>query len=274
MCSACTKGVWFCTNCDHYFCEACCDAHNEHRIFREHVLIEVPQPAVFCEKHYKDYTLFCCKCNIILCFTCFASGECRGHDIQELHKVVPEKEKHLQNVRQEMVRLMEKFDAIALSKHAANLRMKQLLKQCDIVRKHYENIIYKIKVQEFEVLCSLQQAIADLQEYQEMYECKDEAKKMSESISRALKLGDLDIVSTSLTIGDKDLNVLINTMDTILDSQALNMSMRFAAKMPVDLSMGEVVEAAADDVSEDKEDVQVTQRHYMSLMVHNNCSLQ
>ncbi|KAJ6255457.1 hypothetical protein M0813_11333 [Anaeramoeba flamelloides] len=91
LCSECgNKAIYWCNDCQGYFCKGHCDTIHSLKIFRHHNIRELEilkDPELICQKHENEtLDFFCIDCSELICLKCL-NGEHESHYSEEASDV-------------------------------------------------------------------------------------------------------------------------------------------------------------------------------------------
>ncbi|XP_071137052.1 E3 ubiquitin-protein ligase TRIM33-like [Mytilus edulis] len=83
--------VYFCIECENYYCEECNTAHTYQKVTRHHQTQKatdlIPGVKSVCSEHKEKFVLMCNTCNVQVCTSCVAENH-NGHNFSKFVDVV------------------------------------------------------------------------------------------------------------------------------------------------------------------------------------------
>ncbi|KAG9461036.1 hypothetical protein GDO78_018375 [Eleutherodactylus coqui] len=150
LCSYCDfshPAVKTCLQCETSFCAKHLRNHNK---LVDHVLIEptTSMENVICSAHKKMVKYFCAEHNACVCTSCFAFGEHRGHQIEEIQMASKKKEKILRSLMDKLISERAETEKTALKYKE---HMKKVHVEADFLTKRVTGQLKDLK-EELELL--------------------------------------------------------------------------------------------------------------------------
>ena len=151
LCSNCedgAKAIVRCLDCDQFFCQQCCDAHNRLKVYEEHKVVDLKNllsptlskqfhPAMKCADHDLVCKFFCRTCNVLICRDCTVVDHHQSaHSVANLKDVarqcrerseaaLAKAEKHIANVKQVQQTYQKKKEKMKTSVETITAKVKE-----------------------------------------------------------------------------------------------------------------------------------------------------
>ena len=246
-----SPATWYCYQCKHGLCEACCEKHKTAKLFASHTLGKA-NDNLFCTTHQKEvFTAYCESCKACVCSIC-VHAEHSKHDLIDPLEKAKEKKQDMQN-------FIESQDKHLIDPSVFKEVMGHVTK-ADEKHSHLKKYLSQVKGYVKKIYDTVNSMDATLD--REMQQQRDTVTRKCEQMIKIDTMRKAIVhYAKSVALGKTDLELVVNVPELPNPSTFTDIDISYDLYIPV----------LSDSAKGFLEELQHVQNNFESFMGHYEC---